>query len=112
MKLLIFARCVVLAFAGVSAQAPAWQPSPGHTQMTIWPGAVPDAQPIAGPEVAELAKGLIAGKSGQFVVNVWWPTMTVYAPKGRNTGAAVVGFPGGGYQELAIDLEVQRSAIG
>jgi acetyl esterase/lipase len=31
--------------------------------------------------------------------------MTVYSPKGTNTGAAVVVFPGGGYQILAIDLE-------
>jgi acetyl esterase/lipase len=31
--------------------------------------------------------------------------MTVYAPRGRNTGAAVVVFPGGGYQFLAMDLE-------
>jgi acetyl esterase/lipase len=32
-------------------------------------------------------------------------TMTVYAPEDKNTGAAVVVFPGGGYQILAIDLE-------
>jgi len=31
--------------------------------------------------------------------------MTVYSPQGRNTGAAVVVFPGGGYNVLAIDLE-------
>jgi len=31
--------------------------------------------------------------------------MTLYPPKGNNTGAAVVVFPGGGYQVLAIDLE-------
>jgi len=31
--------------------------------------------------------------------------MTVYAPKGRNTGVAVVVFPGGGYQVLAMGLE-------
>jgi len=31
--------------------------------------------------------------------------MTVYSPKGKNTGAAVVVFPGGGYRLLAIDLE-------
>jgi acetyl esterase/lipase len=31
--------------------------------------------------------------------------MTVYSPKGKNTGAAVVVFPGGGYKILAIDLE-------
>jgi len=31
--------------------------------------------------------------------------MTVYSPKGKNTGIAVVVFPGGGYNCLAIDLE-------
>src|ERR1700684_2336650 len=31
--------------------------------------------------------------------------MTVYLPRTRNTGAAVVVFPGGGYQVLAMDLE-------
>jgi hypothetical protein len=31
--------------------------------------------------------------------------MTVYAPKSQNTGAAVVVFPGGGFQFLAMDLE-------
>ncbi len=31
--------------------------------------------------------------------------MTVYPPKGKNTGVAVVVFPGGGYEMLAIDLE-------
>jgi acetyl esterase/lipase len=31
--------------------------------------------------------------------------MTVYAPVGRNTGVAVVVFPGGGYQFLAMDSE-------
>ena len=37
--------------------------------------------------------------------NVTRPTMTIYSPTGKNTGAAVVVFPGGGYQMLAIDLE-------
>ena len=31
--------------------------------------------------------------------------MTIYSPTGKNTGAAVVVFPGGGYKILAIDLE-------
>lgn len=31
--------------------------------------------------------------------------MTVYSPKGKNTGVAVIVFPGGGYTDLAIDLE-------
>ena len=37
--------------------------------------------------------------------NVSEPTVTVYPPKGKNTGAAVVVFPGGAYQILAMDLE-------
>jgi acetyl esterase/lipase len=39
------------------------------------------------------------------VYNVSRPTMTVYSPAGKNTGVAVVVFPGGGSEELAIDLE-------
>jgi acetyl esterase/lipase len=105
MKPLICALCVVFACGGLRAQTPGWQPSPGHTQIPIWPGAAPDAQAVAGPELAETAKGLIAGKSGDFVTNVSRPTMTVYSPSGKNTGAAVVVFPGGGYEDLAIDLE-------
>ena len=107
MKPLIFALCVVFAFGGPSAQAPLWQPSPGHAQVPIWPGAVPDPQPVAGPEKVETSGKdfLVAGKSAVGVSNVTHPTMTVYSPKGQNTGAVVIVFPGGGYQTLAIDLE-------
>jgi acetyl esterase/lipase len=31
--------------------------------------------------------------------------MTIYSPKSKNTDAAVVVFPGGGFNALAIDLE-------
>jgi acetyl esterase/lipase len=97
----------VFAFGGVSAQQTTWQPSPGHTQVPIWPGAVPDAQPVAGPEVAKTTgkEFLVAGRPAVGVSNVSRPTMTVYSPTGKNTGAAVVVFPGGGYLDLAIDLE-------
>jgi len=107
MKPLILALCVVFAFGGLNAQTPAWQPSPGHTQVPIWPGAVPDAQPVAGPEddTATVTESPVAGRPWVQVGNVSRPTMTVYAPKEKNTGAAVVVFPGGGYQILAIDLE-------
>jgi acetyl esterase/lipase len=106
-KPLIFVLCVVAAFAGASAQTTGWQPSPGHTQVAIWPGTPPDAAAMvpAGPETVEVSKGLIAGKPVTGVSNVSRPTMTVYSPKGKNTGIVVVVFPGGGYQGLAIDLE-------
>jgi acetyl esterase/lipase len=104
MKLSIFALSIALG-GGLSAQTPAWQPSPGHAQVPIWPAAAPDAQSAAGPEVATTSVELIAGKPVVAVSNVSQPTMTVYSPKGKNTGVAVVVFPGGGYQILAIDLE-------
>jgi acetyl esterase/lipase len=48
---------------------------------------------------------LVAGRPWVKVGHVSKPTITVYTPKGKNTGAAVVVFPGGGYWILAIDLE-------
>jgi acetyl esterase/lipase len=97
MKPLIFALCIVFASSSLTAQT-AWQPSPGHTQTPIWPGTVPDAQFGPPPNTEKVPE------PGE-VDNVSRPTMTVYSPKGRNTGAAVVVFPGGGYQVLAIDIE-------
>ena len=98
MKPLIFALSVVLAFGNLSAQKPVWQPSAGHTQLPIWPGAVPDAQFGPSPLTETMPE------PGE-IDNVSRPTMTVYAPKGKNTGTAVVVFPGGGYYVLAIDIE-------
>ncbi len=97
MRPLIFVLCLVLVCSSLIAQNPRWQPSPGHTQVPIWPGTPPDAQ-FGPPANTETAKP-------EEVDNVSRPTMTVYSPKGKNTGAAVVVFPGGGYQILAIDLE-------
>ena len=37
--------------------------------------------------------------------NVTQPTITLYSPTEKNTGVAVVVFPGGGFEGLAIDLE-------
>ncbi|MFZ0638449.1 MAG: alpha/beta hydrolase [Candidatus Acidiferrales bacterium] len=103
----IFALCVVFAFGGASAQTTnVWQPSPGHTQVAIWPGTPPDAQPVPGPETIRTdANSLVAGGHVIGLYNVTRPTMTVYSPKGKNTGVTVVVFPGGGFEELAIDLE-------
>jgi acetyl esterase/lipase len=95
-----FAAAILLAHS--LAQAQGWQPSPGHVQVPIWPGAIPNALAHPKPESTGPGEG-----------RPWWPrandvshpTMTVYAPQGRNTGAAVVVFPGGGYMFLAMDLE-------
>ena len=107
MKPLVFALCVVFGFGSLSAQKPVWQPSPDHIQIPIWPGAAPDPQPVRGPEYTETSGNefLPGGRPAVGVRDVTRPTITVYSPKGKNTGAAVVVFPGGGYQTLAIDLE-------
>ncbi|OLB38588.1 MAG: xylanase [Acidobacteria bacterium 13_2_20CM_57_17] len=105
MKPLLFAFCFVFAFGGLSAQTPVWQPSPGHTQVPIWPGTPPDAQAVAGPEESHWWPTGPGGPGGFTVYHVSRPTMTVYSPEGKSTGAAVVVFPGGGYEDLAIDLE-------
>jgi acetyl esterase/lipase len=109
------ALLALVAFAarkpGLAAGQTAWQPSPGHRQIPIWPGMVPDAQPVEGPEASGTVvdatgrKRLVGGRPWVYVARVAQPTMTVYSPAGRNTGAAVVVFPGGGYNVLAIDLE-------
>ncbi len=107
MKPLLFVLCVVFAFGGLKAQTPVWQPSSGHAQVPIWPGAVPDAQPVPGPEDAKTTgkDEQVDGKPYVWVKNVTRPTMTVYLPTGKNTGVALVVFPGGGFEGLAIDLE-------
>jgi acetyl esterase/lipase len=88
---------------GLFAQKPAWEPASGHITLTLWP----KAQAGVGPEIdATTAKDhLVAGKPVIRLTNVSSPTITLYAPSGKNTGAAVVVFPGGAYHVLAIDLE-------
>jgi acetyl esterase/lipase len=96
---------VVMALGGDRVQADTWQPSAGHTQIPIWPGAAPDGPPVPGPETVTVSKGLLAGKPATAVTNVSRPTMTVYLSEGKNTGTAVVVIPGGGFEMLAIDFE-------
>jgi len=107
MKALMVTAAAMFVSCGLTAQQAVWQPSAGHRQVAIWPGAAPDPQPVKGPENVEVSGKdfLIAGRSATGVNNVIRPTLTVYAPKGKNTGVAAVVFPGGGYQTLAIDLE-------
>ena len=106
MNLWIVALGLLVGCANVQAKSTIWQPSSGHTQIPIWPGVAPDLKPVPGPEtVTTNTKHLIGGLPMTVVTNVTRPTMTVYAPKGKNTGAAVVVIPGGGFQILAIDLE-------
>lgn len=100
-----------LTLAAPCAGQTAWQPAPGVTEVPIWPDASPNARPLDKPEVAGTVVDsagrprLVGGKPWVYVDRVSRPTLTVYSPRAGNTGAAVVVFPGGGYNVLAIDLE-------
>lgn len=106
-KPFLFAIGVVIGTGGASLQAASWQPPPGIEQIRIWPGTPPDAQPPEGPETSTTtgAGDAVAGKPYVWVENVAEPMMTVFPAKGKNTGAAVIVFPGGGFMGLAMDLE-------
>lgn len=89
------------------AQQSGWPPASGHKTLPVWPGAAPGAL-ASSPTEADMTTAkdnLIAGRAVVRLGNVSVPTLTLYAPKGHNSGAAVVVFPGGGYNILAIDLE-------
>src|ERR1700689_1136465 len=123
-RLLLVSVAVVAIAAGVWAQAPvstpslpqasstaasipAWTPPPGHLSMAIWPGTPPGATANLPPESDENVTGTkqVAGRPYVRLTNVSTPTITLFKPTGKNTGAAVVVFPGGGYQIIAYDLE-------
>ena len=108
----IILALTLVAFAGRASVAQAvWQPAAGHAQIPIWPNSPPDARSDVGAEKTRIPvdragkNRLVGGRPFVFIENVTKPTITVYAPKRANTGAAVVVFPGGGYNVLAIDLE-------
>ncbi|NVM80124.1 acetyl esterase/lipase [Duganella sp. SG902] len=102
MRLPIFWLVFILLISSATANAQVWQPAPGQIQVAIWPEAVPDALLTSKAESVAHVEG--HGGWAQ-VRDVSQPTMTVYAPKGENAGAAVVVFPGGGFKVLAMDLE-------
>ena len=72
---LFAAALVIVSLRTLIAQTPVWQPSPGHTQLPIWPGNVPDARPARGPEhMGADTKDLVAGKPWTYIENVSRPT--------------------------------------
>ena len=91
----------------LSAQPSGWPPAPGHVTLPVWPGTAPGApaNPPAEADTTTAKDNLIAGRPVVRLGNVSIPTLTLYSPKGYNSGAAVVVFPGGGYSILAMDLE-------
>jgi acetyl esterase/lipase len=76
--------------------------------VSLWPGTAPGERGNIGEEhdTTKPTDDLIAGKPVIRIGNVSVPTISVYpAPADKNTGAAVLVCPGGGYYILALDLE-------
>jgi len=106
--LLVSAGLALACSAAGQQHLPPWQPASDHKQVPIWPGVAPDSVKYDGPEYSVLVDKkdeLVAGKPWLSDERVSTPTMTVYYPKGKRTDVAIVVFPGGGYQILAMDLE-------
>jgi acetyl esterase/lipase len=103
---LMLGVCFATMLYGLKAQADVWQPPSGYTQIPLWPkDKIPDALPVTKAESLTVGKDLIAGKPVMIAWDVTQPTITIYPPKSKNTGAVVIVFPGGGFHGLAMDLE-------
>lgn len=64
-------------------------------EFPLWTSGIPDSGLVTGVETY----------NDGMITNVSHPSITVFHPQGKNTGAAVLVFPGGGYNKLAIELE-------
>ena len=100
---LTFLLSLMLSTSGLFAQKAAWEPAPGHVTLALWPRRQIGAEPEV--DITTAKDAVIAGKPVVRLTNVSNPTITLYSPTGKNSGAAVVVFPGGAYRVLAIDLE-------
>ena len=96
---------LVLTLLAPAADKPADKP----LVIDVWPGKVPGDNSGIGEEKATPSKP--GEKQVLRITNVTKPTLTVFpAPKDKDTGAAVLIAPGGGYNILAWDLEGEEVA--
>jgi acetyl esterase/lipase len=85
-----------------------WHPPSGLKQIPLWPNGAPDMAGVTQPPESVLTAQTpeaIGGDTSEAVFDVTAPTMTIFPPKGMNTGVAMVVFPGGGFKALAMTIE-------
>jgi acetyl esterase/lipase len=84
--------------------------------VTLWPGKAPDEPGGIGPERIRMSPGLDRTQvevtnQTRLITAVTQPSITIYpAPAGKNTGAAMLIYPGGGYWDLYWELEGEEVA--
>ena len=98
---LVFSMLLCLSIAsGTSA--------PANPTFQLWPQGAPGEKGNIGEEkdTTKPTDNVVGGRPLIRLGNVSKPMITVYSPpKDKDTGAAVVVCPGGGYHILALDLE-------
>ena len=107
-RLLLAAALIASCFVVPGAVCAQGAPQKALT-LDVWPGKAPgDTGEIAPEKELESKPGKPSVKR---ITNVSRPTLTVFRPaKDKDTGAAVVIAPGGGYNILAWDLEGEEVA--
>jgi acetyl esterase/lipase len=98
-----------LATLAITADNPASAQTAAHSDpIPLWPGIAPGEKGDIGPE-KDMGKPNPNEPPERYVIqlgNITQPTITVYhPPKNKDTGAAVIVCPGGGYYILAMNLE-------
>jgi acetyl esterase/lipase len=84
--------------------------------VELWPGKAPDEPGDIGPEKTRPSprltrKEVEVTEPTRLVTNVSKPTITIYRPaKDKDTGAAILVCPGGGYWNLYWELEGEEVA--
>lgn len=104
MRSLLFILPLALAISwplgGIAAQPP--------KEILLWPGSAPGEKGDMQEEkdVTKTTDDLVGGRRLIRLGNVTKPTISIYRPPAdKDTGAAVLVCPGGGYHILAMDLE-------
>jgi acetyl esterase/lipase len=100
--------CLCVAWPAAAADRP--------LVVELWPGKVPDETGAIGPETVRLSpkltrKEVEVTEPTRLVTNVSKPTITIHRPaKEKDTGAAILICPGGGYWNLYWELEGEEVA--
>src|SRR5687767_15996471 len=106
----------ILFFAAAGSVACSQPVADGPQVVEIWPGTPPDEPGTIGAETTRMSpkserKQVEVFEPTLLVTNVTKPTISIHRPaKEKDTGAAVLICPGGGYWNLYWQLEGEEVA--
>jgi acetyl esterase/lipase len=107
--------CAIALIVCLSATLPSLA-SDGPETVALWPGKPPDETASIGPERVRMsprltAKDVEVTEPTRLITAVSKPTITIYRPaKDKDSGAALLICPGGGYWDLYWQLEGEEVA--